>query len=1319
MFHTNRHLSLVLWGLLFAMATGCTGNGCGGCTTQPLPAGGLPASQTVEGGAQMRITKSGFEAIESLIIALFDDSVGDGFCVDPQYIIEEGNHNLGLDVGACLTGTCTGGAPGCDVDLTMNDFTTQVNGSSLTVAANFSVAVPIDLTARIWLLGSHDDESCTINVSLSGASVSFDIGVGIDNGTGELDIQFQNVNDLDLGTVSAPGCGVIGDLISGGLTLVDSIAELLTDELGIFFGPLLGALVDQLADQFLPDPLGLAGVVDLGSFLADFSPSTEAGLETKLVPGGYAYLEKEGLSLGVITGFNADYDPSTRGADKISEPVLCVPPLTAPDFAAAPHNLNTIARNYGSPFKLLPAGAFRGNPDPAGVDVAMGASETMLDLMGHHVVTSGAMCLSISTEAIEQFNLGTIGLIVPSLAELGSDDGRDPLMLVTRPLEAIDFHVGAGTIEDPALTINLDDFEIDFYAFLFERWVRGFTISLDATIGINLEFTTDGDGNPAVIPVLTGLDTSDLHITVLNSEFLRESKEQLEAVFPSLLDLALPLVTSSIGEIALPSIGGLTMTNLQMSRVTTSEDDFLAIYGGLGTTQALQPMINLLAEQYPKFAAALQAMQVPAPVKVETSAKLASVSVPSPEAIRASLLSRSARLPQVVIDVPATDADGRTLEYTWSLDGGLWRPFAPGGQLVLRDRAFAIQGRYDVLVRARVAGDYTSLDSTPAIVPVVIDSAPPRILGAQMSIHAGVATVPAYDLVSDHVKVAFSPLGAKAPLTRWTDGSIATYELNAVAGDDGGFVVWAEDEQGNRSSTQISYDPVRGDGDGAGCAAGGSAGTLGLALIGGLLGLLGGRRRRRRWILSLARQSRRTIAGAATLTAIALAPGCSCGSDENACTINSDCAAFCEEGTVPLCTETGECLCADDIPFGRVGQYSSMAVASGEVTWVSAYNSTHGDLMVAQWTGSGRVAREAWTFVDGVPDGPVVLEDSDIRGGIFDEGDDVGLYTDIAASGDVAYVSYFDRSNGSLKLAANYDGTWTTHVIDAGSPYNPEGSTFLTVGQYSTITLGPNGVPGIAYFMQTGSGDTVQTELRWAEATSSQPRTAADWSITTVDAAEVTVSDGPGGLRIPEGVGLFANSTRLSDGAPAVVYYDRVNGTLKLATKTDGEFVVETLDGGNGLDVGWYPSVIADGDDVLHISYVDVIESDLLYINTADRTPELVDDGYRLVGTNAEGLPKPEFHFVGDDSAIVMTPAGPIVAYQNATTHELLVAQKDGPYWAYSTVAGNEDPFVGGFGFYAEAESMGEEVVMSSWVVDQPNYDAWVQIFRLSFGIEQ
>jgi len=57
-------------------ACGGLGGGCGACSaTQPLPGGKLPADQTVEGGAQIRVTQAGFKKLTDLLPGLVDNSL--------------------------------------------------------------------------------------------------------------------------------------------------------------------------------------------------------------------------------------------------------------------------------------------------------------------------------------------------------------------------------------------------------------------------------------------------------------------------------------------------------------------------------------------------------------------------------------------------------------------------------------------------------------------------------------------------------------------------------------------------------------------------------------------------------------------------------------------------------------------------------------------------------------------------------------------------------------------------------------------------------------------------------------------------------------------------------------------------------------------------------------------------------------------------------------------------------------------------------------------------------------------------------------------
>ncbi len=279
------------------------------------------------------------------------------------------------------------------------------------------------------------------------------------------------------------------------------------------------------------------------------------------------------------------------------------------------------------------------------------------------------------------------------------------------------------------------------------------------------------------------------------------------------------------------------------------------------------------------------------------------------------------------------------------------------------------------------------------------------------------------------------------------------------------------------------------------------------------------------------------------------------------------------------------------------------------------------------------------------------------------------------------------------------------------------------MGRYSSLSVSSaDGRPFIAYFAQVVQGSEQSTELRAAWAKVPQPTSVSDWDVFVLDAVALGPVPEEPPIDLPEGTGLFTATARLYDGSPVVAYYDRTNGDLKVVAwdAMAGAFSApEVVDGADGSDVGWYPSMAVTSDDVVHLDYVDAGRDNLLYVNLADRKPVVVDDGFRIDGTTDEGLPQPVFHFVGDDSAIVSVGDVLSIVYQDATTHELLLSTPDANgYWQYRAIAGHADPFQGAYGFYASAEPGTQDVVVSTYVLDQANYDSWVEVFFAQITIE-
>jgi hypothetical protein len=1320
------HRSLRDWtSVVLVAALGCSSDvvGCAGCGLKPLPGGALPAGQTIEGGAQLRITEAGFDQVEQVVKAVVTDALGDGLCVPQQNVTV-----LGTGFRACHENQCADGSQGCRVSLALTDFQMAAPDHSrlrVGVRANMSAIVPVQ--AKIF--GRPIGGACQMRVVLRNGGADAAIGLVVDPSTGELDIRLRAL-DLVLNGFDAANCGLVDNA-------VDLAVAILRSPIGSFLVNVLTPTFDRLIRSFLPQPLGLEGMLDLGALLGGISPGATGSVEARVVPGGYVGLPARGLSIGLITGFNADEDPTTRTADLASEPAFCVPPFAAPDLASPPHRLRRTARQT---FALPPAGAFFGAPD-ADTDLVVGLSETLLDLIGHHAVSSGALCLSLGTELVPELNLGAVGLIIPSLAELGSERGDDPLLLALRPTQPLDFTIGAGSESDPHLTMHVRGLDIDFYAYLFERFVRGFTLRVDLDVGLNLGYTVDAAGRGALEPLLVNFDPSAVELNVHNAEFVRESAAEIEGALPAVLTLALPLLTSGIGPITLPEIAGFTLSDIALRKVSTAADDFLAVNASLLVTD------NLVARLGGQPHSALAALARPLPPRrpVDTRAYRVDVATPAPERLQAWARGDAAGLPQVTVELEATADDGRALEWSWRLNGGLWHPFRRDDRLVVSDPQLAVQARHNLEIKARAVGDPLSVDPTPAAFEVLVDSAGPRIHRRSARFDGDALLVTANDLVlaDQPVQFAFAAGAAAAePDTDWrSEGRLAADEVRTLA-VDGAITVFARDALANVSRATIypnvSAPPHQAPAAGCACAAGAPAtGSQGGPLVLTLIGLALLSRYRRR---SSRRPCRRRLgtAGAIFAIAAAAAAGAACASSTMPaaeCDREGSCAPTCaradecpcDPGTVEVCTDQS-CMCTHDLRIGRIGEHSALAVAPDGAAWVSAYNSDYGDLVAARWAGAGRIDAAAWQFVDGVPDGPVDVPGSATRQGITSPGPDVGLYTSIAVApaGEVM-ISYYDRHSAALKFAHNAGGSWAVHVVDPGKPGRDAAIGYAIVGRYSSLLLrADDGRPSVAYFAEVAEGsDAVRAELRFAQATVAKPSAAADWTVTVVDSGPIAAHP-IGAAAVPAGVGLFAAAAYDPAGEPVIAYYDRSRGDLKLARRngTDGQFAVEVLDRGGAsgsgeADVGWHPSLAVDTSGVAHVSYVDATADDLRYIDSERRRPETVDDGYRIDGLTREGLPLPVFHLVGDDSALVLTAGGPMIGYQDATTHELRLAVRNGDgAWESSVVAGNEDPFAGAYGFYANAARHATELVMSSWVIDQPNDDAWVEIFRRTIAEE-
>jgi hypothetical protein len=432
---------------------------------------------------------------------------------------------------------------------------------------------------------------------------------------------------------------------------------------------------------------------------------------------------------------------------------------------------------------------------------------------------------------------------------------------------------------------------------------------------------------------------------------------------------------------------------------------------------------------------------------------------------------------------------------------------------------------------------------------------------------------------------------------------------------------------------------------------------------------------------------------------------------------------------VPVCS--GECGCQPDILPGDSGRFSSMALIGGSA-YISAYNTTYGDLMVGKVTPSGVVSN--WEFIDGVPDQAPDLANSKVRGGIMEKGDDVGRYTSIGVSAAMKpMVAYYDGTHGALKFAIPGEIKWITHFIDGSSSGNPMVGD--DIGKWASMTVGSDGKPGIAYsaWVMKGLSGEPESQLRWAQAKVTNPTSPNDWDVIVPDmsGADKAGVKGPYEL-LPEGIAIMAAAARKADGSPGVAYYDRTRGNLRFTeydAKSQTWSEPAVLDGedtkGNDLgDVGLYTSLAYDDNGAANITYENATHDSLLYYNSGTRMVEVVDDGYHPADeTTQDGIDSPVWHLVGDSSSLGITASRPVVAYQDSTVLELRIAARnsDGT-WTKKYVAGHGMPFKGAYGFYANLRMTGAgNGMLSSYAINQmpeaPSF--YVEVFPVDLGLIQ
>lgn len=261
--------------------------------------------------------------------------------------------------------------------------------------------------------------------------------------------------------------------------------------------------------------------------------------------------------------------------------------------------------------------------------------------------------------------------------------------------------------------------------------------------------------------------------------------------------------------------------------------------------------------------------------------------------------------------------------------------------------------------------------------------------------------------------------------------------------------------------------------------------------------------------------------------------------------------------------------------------------------------------------------------------------------------DDVSNWNTAHSWGDHAVEGYVTdaynnlEDNGHLDFADSTDLVTKTQLNSGyaqfASPQIPRLNTrrtvddSATVGSFSSITLGSDGYPVVAYY------DSLNNDLKVAKCSDLMCNEA---STVTVD------SDG--------NVGKYASIMIGKDGFPVISYHDETNGNLKVAKCTthdcSGATTTSVTDSGNVAETALNTSpssmtIGANGYPI--ISYYDSVNQDL-YVAQCENDDCALVNSYLVDSTDDVG--KHNSISIGIDGL-------PIIAYRDQTAKSLKVAK--------------------------------------------------------------
>ncbi|MBW2704505.1 MAG: hypothetical protein JRF33_27115, partial [Deltaproteobacteria bacterium] len=674
---TRRLIRLfAVWTLFVGMfACGDTGCDCVGPLEAPPD-----AANRVYDAVQLRLTPAALDMVESELPTLLAGLMPEGlsFEVPPmQEVIDAVIFTIAIDI--------------CPAGCTLN---ADIKGASLTAVAPdlLQLDALLDMSGMIFIGG---DVECDVPVHVVDKPLHADILFSIDERDGLMRFEVSGISlELTDEDFSLECYGTLAELIEAlkgfmvtmmNEQLAGQLDEMLAGSLGaaaclpcdFYTGGCPGDSTCDVDEQICFEepscravPLGLVGSVDMGALLADLLPGLNAMLDMELAVGQELQaiddplVEAGGLSMRMFAGLDA-------------EPSACVPVPADEDIpsliipARMPMPVDELVPSTGEPYML-----------------ALAVADTFMDQALYHAYRGGLLCLDLDTEATGGLlSSGTMSALLGSLNKLTG--GLDvPMKLRLRPQHIPSAEFGAGTftvdaqgqkiIDEPLLAILMPETALDFYALIDERWVKLATLTQDISLLLGLELLPDN----RLLPTFDESSIVIENVVATDYELLAEDPLVLENLLPTLLGLAMPMLTESLGVIEVPGVEGFVLRvqalEPSLERVDTPWYEYLAIYAELAMEAPVTRRRHLDVQ--------LQSLRMPS---------LGEMSIFAPG---------GPTLPQAMLRISADDP--RPFEISWRLDGGGWSVFRSGPEILIRSPLLALRAEHRLELRTRLVGDY-------------------------------------------------------------------------------------------------------------------------------------------------------------------------------------------------------------------------------------------------------------------------------------------------------------------------------------------------------------------------------------------------------------------------------------------------------------------------------------------------------------------------------------------------------------------------------------------------------------------------------------